>query len=208
MNKIKDFFKNNWADIFKPIIVLFSICTVIPLALAATNMVTADRIAKLTEESNNKAMAALVEADEFDLKEFKPDEKSEVEYYSASKDEEVTAFIFITSAKGYGGDVSVMTAVDLEGEILAVDILDVTGETPGLGQNAAKEGFYSQFAGKKDKITVVKNGADEDAGEINAVTGATISSKAVTSAVNKALEYYEVLKMTSSVFIPNGGDVG
>ena len=55
---------------------------------------------------------------------------------------------------------------------------------------------------------VVKNGADEDAGEINAVTGATISSKAVTSAVNKALEYYEVLKMTSSVFIPNGGDVG
>ncbi|MBQ2135904.1 MAG: FMN-binding protein, partial [Clostridia bacterium] len=134
--------------------------------------------------------------------------KSEVEYYSASKDEEVTAFIFITSAKGYGGDVSVMTAVDLEGEILAVDILDVTGETPGLGQNAAKEGFYSQFAGKNDKITVVKNGADEDAGEINAVTGATISSKAVTSAVNKALEYYEVLKMTSSVFIPNGGDVG
>ena len=101
-----------------------------------------------------------------------------------------------------------MTAVDLEGEILAVDILDVTGETPGLGQNAAKEGFYSQFAGKNDKITVVKNGADEDAGEINAVTGATISSKAVTSAVNKALEYYEVLKMTSSVFIPNGGDVG
>ena len=50
MNKIKDFFKNNWADIFKPIIVLFSICIVIPLALAATNMVTVDRIAKLKDE--------------------------------------------------------------------------------------------------------------------------------------------------------------
>lgn len=208
MNKIKDFFKNNWADIFKPIIVLLSICIIIPLALAATNMVTADKIAKLTEESNNKSMSALVDADEFKLKTLRVKEDGKVEYYSANKDGSVTAFIFITSAKGYGGDVSVMTAVDLEGNILAVDILDVSGETPGLGQNAAKESFYSQFAGKKNEITVVKNGADEDSGEINAVTGATISSKAVTSAVNKALEYYEALNITSSVSVSNGGDVG
>ena len=69
----------------------------------------------------------------------------------------------------------VMTAIDPELSIIGIKILDASGETPGLGQNVTKESFYGQFKGKGNKI--------------NAVTGASISSKAVTDAVNEAYKY-------------------
>ena len=112
------------------------------------------------------------------------------EIYTAVKNGAVAGYIFVTGAKGYGGNISVMTAVDPAGKILAVSILSASDETPGLGQNVTKEGFYSQFLGLSGDITVVKNGANSTDNEINAVTGATISSKAVTKAVNEALTLY------------------
>ena len=73
-------------------------------------------------------------------------------------------------------------------------ILDVSGETPGLGQNAAKESFYSQYAGLKKGVSLLKNGAKAENNEVDAVTGATITSTAVTRAVNAALDDFEKVK--------------
>ena len=89
--------------------------------------------------------------------------------------------------------VSVMTAVNGDLTVKAIEILSATDETPGLGQNITKETFYKQYSGLKDNISVVKNGADSAENEINAVTGATISSKAVTKAVNTSLDYAEAV---------------
>ncbi|MBQ8267196.1 MAG: FMN-binding protein [Clostridia bacterium] len=188
LDKIKAFFKAN-SEIITPTAVLAIICVVVTLALSSTNLLTASRIEALAVETQNKAMAKLIEADEYTLQTAVLADE-EIEYNAAIKDGEIVGLIFVTEANGYGGAVSVMTAVNMDGSVAAIEILDASNETPGLGQNVTKENFYTQFNGLKNDIAVIKGGtANAENNEINAVTGATISSKAVTAAVNQALDY-------------------
>lgn len=189
MSKFIEAIKKNREDIIKPVGVLLAICIIIPLALSVTNKVTAKKIAELENENSKKNMQSLVSADDFEKC-----SDGGIEYYAAVKGGETAAYIFTESAKGYGGDVSVMTAVKPDGTVAGVAILDVSGETPGLGQNAAKESFYSQYAGLKKGVSLLKNGAKAENNEVDAVTGATITSTAVTRAVNAALDDFEKVK--------------
>ncbi len=189
MSKFIEAIKKNREDIIKPVGVLLAICIIIPLALSVTNKVTAKKIAELENENSKKNMQSLVSADDFEKC-----SDGGIEYYTAIKGGETAAYIFTESAKGYGGDVSVMTAVKPDGTVVGVAILDVSGETPGLGQNAAKESFYSQYAGLKKGVSLLKNGARAENNEVDAVTGATITSTAVTRAVNAALDDFEKVK--------------
>ena len=189
MSKFIEAIKKNREDIIKPVGVLLAICIIIPLALSVTNKVTAKKIAELENENSKKNMQSLVSADDFEKC-----SDGGIEYYTAIKGGDTAAYIFTESAKGYGGDVSVMTAVKPDGTVAGVAILDVSGETPGLGQNAAKESFYSQYAGLKKGVSLLKNGAKAENNEVDAVTGATITSTAVTRAVNKALDDFEKVK--------------
>lgn len=187
-DKVVEFYKKI-SDVATPTLVLSVICIVVTLALSSANALTHKKIEALAIENQNKAMAKLIEADEYHEL---PANTSfgDITYNAAIKDGNTIGCIFVTEAKGYGGTVSVMTAVDMDGKILAVEILAADNETPGLGQNVTKPDWYAQFSGLKGDITVIKGGsANTDNNEINAVTGATISSKAVTSAVNKALDY-------------------
>lgn len=85
-----------------------------------------------------------------------------------------------------------MTAINTDGTVAAIEILDASNETPGLGQNVTKQDFYTQYSGVKSGVEVVKDGTGSaDNNTVNAVTGATISSKAVTKSVNTALDYAE-----------------
>ena len=189
MSKFIEAIKKNREDIIKPVGVLLAICIIIPLALSVTNKVTAKKIAELENENSKKNMQSLVSADDFEKC-----SDGGIEYYTAIKGGDTAAYIFTESAKGYGGDVSVMTAVKPDGTVAGVAMLDVSGETPGLGQNAAKESFYSQYAGLKKGVSLLKNGAKAENNEVDAVTGATITSTAVTRAVNAALDDYEKVK--------------
>lgn len=189
MSKFIEAIKKNREDIIKPVGVLLAICIIIPLALSVTNKVTAKKIAELEKENSKKNMQGLVSADDFEKC-----SDGGIEYYAAIKGGETAAYIFTESAKGYGGDVSVMTAVKPDGTVAGVAILDVSNETPGLGQNAAKESFYSQYAGLKKGVSLLKNGAKAENNEVDAVTGATITSTAVTRAVNTALDDFEKVK--------------
>ncbi len=192
-----NFSKQNIKGIVLPAAVLLTICVIISLALALANNVTAGRIAELEEQNQREAMSRLVKAETYEPAAYTTDasdSKSSFTYYIAKNGDEAVAYLFILSTKGYGGDVSVMTAVEPQGSVKAVAILDVSNETPGLGQNAAKESFYSQFAGKTKDISLLKNGAKADKNEIDAVTGATITSTAVTRAVNEALDQFETIK--------------
>ena len=189
MSKFIEAIKKNREDIIKPVGVLLAICIIIPLALSVTNKVTAKKIAELENENSKKNMQSLVSADDFEKC-----SDGGIDYYTAIKGGDTAAYIFTESAKGYGGDVSVMTAVKPDGTVAGVAILDVSGETPGLGQNAAKESFYSQYAGLKKGVSLLKNGAKAENNEVDAVTGATITSTAVTRAVNAALDDFEKVK--------------
>ena len=192
MDKLIALIKKNREDIIVPSAVLLIICIVIPLALSLTNKVTAERIAELEQKNSRETMNGLIDADTFE-ESVCEDGDTEFTYFAALKDGRTAGYIFTTSEKGYGGDVSVMTAVNTHGTVKSVAILDVSDETPGLGQNAAKESFYTQYTGKTAGISLVKSGADSGANEVDAVTGATVTSAAVNRAVNQALENFEIL---------------
>ncbi len=198
LNKIADYYKKI-SDIVTPTAVLAIICVVVTLALSSTNLLTEGKIKALAIETQNKAMAKLIEADEYHELPAKTS-YGDITYNAAIKDGDTIGCIFVTEANGYGGTISVMTAVDMDCNIIAVEILAASDETPGLGQNVTKPDWYGQFAGLKDDITVIKGGsANAENNEINAVTGATISSKAVTAAVNQALDYAKEIIVNTEV---------
>ena len=202
MNNVLEFLKANKDDILKPIAVLLAICIIIPLALSLTNKLTVNRIAALEKENEQKAMELLIDADSFEPNSFgEGDDK--FDFNIAKKENgDVLGYIFVTSARGYGGNISVMTAIGVDGKIIEISILDATNETPGLGQNVTKESFYSQYKEKSGDLTVVKNGADSSANQINAWTGATISSKAVNTAVNTAMANFS--EYSNKVLVDTG----
>ncbi|MFW6052787.1 MAG: FMN-binding protein, partial [Desulfosalsimonas sp.] len=93
-----------------------------------------------------------------------------------------------TSASGYGGDVGVIVAIDVENnEIFGVEVT-THNETPGLGATVeTDEEFKNQFKGMEfDSDFAVK----DDNGDINAIAGATVTSRAVCKAVDKAVKIY------------------
>lgn len=100
--------------------------------------------------------------------------------------------IDVTSHEGYGGDISISMGVDSEGTVKGVEFLKIA-ETAGLGMKAKDDKFKNQFKDKNvAQFTYTKNGATSDF-EIDAISGATITTKAVTNAVNAGLAYYNSL---------------
>lgn len=92
-----------------------------------------------------------------------------------------------TSKAGYGGEVTISIGITSEGEITGIGYLALN-ETPGLGMKASESEFKDQFAGKNAaQLTLVKGGGASGDDQINAISGATVTSSAVTNAVNAAL---------------------
>lgn len=93
-----------------------------------------------------------------------------------------------TSDDGYGGAITVSVGIQADGTVSGIEFLAI-GETAGLGMNAQQPEWKAQYAGKNvDQFSVTKNGASAD-NEINAISGATITSNAVTGAVNAAVYF-------------------
>lgn len=92
------------------------------------------------------------------------------------------------SNDSYGGAVKISVGFDMDGNIVGLGIREIS-DTPGLGLKAQEPDFTNQYIGKNaDKLSVTKSGNAGDT-EINAISGATITSNAVTNAVNAALYY-------------------
>ena len=101
---------------------------------------------------------------------------------------EIGYVVTSTSKDGYGGAITVSVGIQADGTVSGIEFLTLA-ETAGLGMNAANPEWKGQYAGKNvDAFTVTKNGASAD-NEINAISGATITSNAVTGAVNGAVYY-------------------
>ena len=175
-------------DILIPTVSLFVICLVVTALLAVTNMLTAPQIQKLSKETEDKTKAeVLASADEFSDALTVSADGNDYTYYEGTASGDTIGYVFKTSAKGYGGDIDLMVGIDTSGKVTGVSILSIS-ETAGLGMNAKNESFINQYIGKSGTIGVSKNGASDT--EIQALTGATITSKAVTSAVNTARSLY------------------
>lgn len=95
----------------------------------------------------------------------------------------------ISNMAGYGGEVNITVGILNDGTLKGYETL-INNETAGLGQKAKEPAFSDQFKDKKvDFFEVVKSGKQQDY-EIDSISGATITSKAVTNAVNGALIYF------------------
>ncbi len=96
--------------------------------------------------------------------------------------------ITVSDSAGYGGTVTFSTGITLDGTMNGISFTTLN-ETAGLGMKAKEEAFSSQFQGvTSQSLEVVKDTASE--GQIKAISGATITSSAVTSGANAALTYF------------------
>jgi len=175
------------SDILKPVIVLTAICLITSGLLAYTNDITKDKIAYqedlAAQEAQKKVLPPAVD--------FEVVNKGSSDEYAIGKDKSgnVVGYVFTTTdPKSYGGEVKVMVGINTDGTVSAVEILSIN-DTPGLGMKAKEPKFLDQFKDKIAEIGVNKNTPGEN--EIQALTGATITSQAVTRAVNTALERFE-----------------
>ncbi len=185
---------SNLKSLLMPAVVLFAVCLVWTFLLACTNSITAPRIEQLAKDNALAARLELLpEAKDFKRHEARLNGETYEYYEGVDKAGQTTGFVFTTSANGYGGKIKVMTGVSSDGVIQKISILDIS-ETPGLGMNILKEENIGKFAGKSGTLTVVKNKSNPAGNEITAMTGTTVTTNAVTTAVNTALDLYNSVK--------------
>ena len=190
----------------KDALILFVITLISGFLLGGAYQITKDPIEKATEAANMAAYKKVFP----EAAEFTSDDKMEaavescntellsqnfgkvgVENAFQAVDASGTALGYvITSYSGdsYSGVVKISVGIKEDGTINGIEFLEIS-DTPGLGLKAKEPAFKDQYAGKnKESLTVTKSGNAGD-GEINAISGATITSSAVTNAVNAALYY-------------------
>lgn len=159
---------------------LFLIAVVAAFVLALVNAVTADTIALHAEEKRQAAMASVAPGANV-FSEMYCNDTSIDRISGAYNGTTFLGYCVEVAPNGFGGAISLMVGVDAYGSVTGVSILD-HGETAGLGAKAADPSFLSQYVGKSGSITV-----NTGSNSIQAITGATITSKAVTEGINTAL---------------------
>lgn len=179
-------------DILKSTFIMLLTCLVVSGILAGTNYLTYRKIA-----DNNSAQEEATRYKVLKMAEkFEPmdiDSDGDTDCYAGYANDMIVGYTFITSSKGYGGDITVMTGILFDGKINDVAILSHS-ETPGLGAKADSSDFTDRFKQSFDEkgFAVTKDNNGNAVG-IDAITGATITSRAVTSAVNEAVEIYYMI---------------
>lgn len=165
------------------------ICIIVAGLLAFVNSVTQPIITGNEQKAFEASMAEVLPgAESFEKTEV--DLETEVagaELESVYKAE--NGFVVSTVChEGYGGDISVMIGINEDLTVNRIKIMSMS-ETAGLGAKASNESFWGQYGGLSGGIEVVKNnGGKPEDNTISAISGATVTSKAVTKAVNLALE--------------------
>ena len=101
--------------------------------------------------------------------------------------------IKVTTKDGYGGDITLVVGIDSEDKITGIEVLSID-ETVGLGMNARNESFKSQYYNKSVKNFIITKTGKQNEQEIDALSGATITSSAFNNAINGALMINQEIK--------------
>ncbi len=176
------------------VIALTTIALVSALLLGLTHLQTAERIAEnqaarqraaieqVLPEFDNDPMEEAYELDRFERLRFHP---------ATLNDDPVGLAVHSYTGRGYGGDIEVMVGFTLDGTISGVQIVQHS-ETPGLGDGITRERFLEQF--REMDPDEVDLRASADGGDIDTITAATVSTRAVADAVQRAVEAYETFE--------------
>ena len=159
---------------------LLAITAVVAAALAGVNSITAPAIAELNAQKTQEAIQLVL-----------PGGGEEVDFPAADLVAKVykgeNGYAVQTTPGGFDNTITMMVGVDNQGKVLGISIIKHT-ETAGLGAVAAAgtpagENFRGQFVGASGSVSVTKDG-----GTMDAITGATITSRAICVGVNAALD--------------------
>ncbi len=181
---------------FMPALVLTIICLITTGLLAFTFELTRserERQAELVANSNRQAL--FPEAESFTVHETKtalPDGLLEITKATAA-DGSLIGWLFLSESRGYGGQVPVLLAFTPSGDISGIRVL-ANEETPGLGKKIELDSYLVQFAGATAANTFVLKAENEQQIHIDAIAGATISSRAVAVAANISTGFFEILQ--------------
>ena len=203
------------------VVVLTLVCLISALALAWVNDLTAGPIAEQKRLAKLRAVSeALPKSDVgydndpseavVSVSQWKEKDGTAKEIYLGKKGNEVVGVAFTSVGEGYGGFITVMMGLGLDGKVTGIEIVEHL-ETPGLGANIeSPEKFRDQFKGKHPpdgKLVVVKSGMakeDNKAWEVEALTGATISPRGVVQAINDGLVMFQ--KYKDQILTPKEGE--
>jgi electron transport complex protein RnfG len=189
--------------IIKDSLILFAITLISGFILGFVHDITQEPIARQKEKEKAAECAEVFEqAASFSAVELSEEFLQENSYAKGDVDEILYALdesgnvigyvITVTSHEGYGGDITFMTGIRSDGTVNGISITDIS-ETAGLGMKAKEESFRSQFADKNvESFAYTKSGASAD-NEIDALSGATITTNAMTNGVNGALNAFRAV---------------
>lgn len=180
---------------FKPAIVLAAVTTTVSaLLITAHNLTYVDTSGVLTDKLKAKCTELMGEGSYSIVTDWKADG------YASDKPDSVSKLIkkddgsiaFEITANGYNkGGLDLLVAMNDDGSVRGIAVVSLT-ETPGLGSNVENRDFLDKFSGISDNAVIVRK-TPSAANEVEAVTGATYSSKGVANAVNTAISAYKML---------------
>lgn len=187
---------------FQLVVVLFAITSICAMILGITHNATKDVIAQREKMESLQLNIILPKYKATDVKEL-PIRINEEEMisgvYEAYENGEVCGHAIIVNPKGMGGPIKMTVGICKDGTIGGLKVSSHS-ETPGIGDIVEKESFMGRFKNKpiKENLKLVKS-VPEKGNEIEAVTGATITSAAVNSGVNEAIKFYKEKVMGEKV---------
>ena len=176
--------------------ILCAITLVVALALGAVNAVTAGPIAEQNAQKIKDSLENVMpgaESEQIDVPEgttVTTETKNATSVtilsaYKMTKDGADAGYCVEVGPTGFGGAVDTMVGIDSDGKVTGISVISASSETPGLGARATEPEFQAQFAGQVGtEVAVAKDG-----GSIDALTGATITSRAVSEGVVAAAQF-------------------
>ena len=176
--------------IIKLTLILFMVCAIVAGVLGVIYVMTADTIKLRQEEKTAKAYASVLEAEKYEPVEF--DHEAFPKIDSINKADNGAGYVVVTTFSGAQGSIQLAVGVNNEHKCTGISVISHS-ETSGLGANAASTAevgvnFRAQYIGV-DSSVALKNAG----GEIDALTGATITSRTVTAATANAIAAVESL---------------
>lgn len=190
--------------VIKNALILFAFTVVLGFLLGLAYTVTLPKITENNEKTAQAAYQAVFkDADHFKTCDFDAQKAADFMTESRYKDqikgvqmaldanEQCLGYVITVIAKdGSQGSITFSVGITNDGVVNGYSITDIA-ETPGLGMKATEESFYSQFENKQvSKFTVVKTESTQDS-EIEAISGSTITSKAIANGCNAAMDYFK-----------------
>lgn len=176
--------------------VLFGITLVASAGVGAVNLITEEPIARAKEAATVAALNEVLPAFDRTVPAEMMIDEMPITVYTATKEGAVTGYAVQTMTKqGFGGAVRMMVGFTPAGEVVNVNVLEQT-ETPGLGTKMADEGnpLLGSIQGQRleeKKLVDGKLAVTKDGGDVDALTAATISSRAYVDAINRAWMAYK-----------------